>query len=251
MGGSITIRDLDGGEALAAAEDLQDTVWAFDPRGIVPAHVLHVAAHHGGIVLGAYHGSDLVGFCVGFLGRHEGAVCHVSHLLAVHPNWRGQGIGVALKRAQRDRAVGQGLDLMIWTFDPLQRRNAHLNLHVLGAQARRYHVNLYGPLNDSLNAGLPTDRLIAEWHLCRAPIRTETPPRTLLSLDLVLAPDALAAPAVSIAIPDDIVHLKAEDPETALRWRLAQRDAFGTALDAGFVVRDSVQGMHVLVKEGA
>ncbi|HZU14604.1 MAG TPA: GNAT family N-acetyltransferase [Chloroflexota bacterium] len=246
---ATAIRDLTDARDFAQAEDLQDVVWSFDPRGIVPAHVLYVAANDGGIVLGAYEGDKLAGFCLGFLGRYQDQLCHVSHLLAVHPDHRGQGIGTALKQAQRDRALSQGLDLMIWTFDPLQRRNAYLNLHVLRAEARTYRVNLYGDLNDSLNAGLPTDRLIAEWHLAAPSGRRKRQPVPLLAPDLTLDTAALTAATVSIAIPGDIGREKREDPSGAHRWRMAQREAFERALSAGFVAHDVIDGAYVLDKE--
>src|SRR6516225_7668648 len=123
---------------MAEIEELQKVVWGFDARGIVPSYLLHVIDLAGGILLGAYLDGKMVGFAFGFLGQSGELTFHFSHMLGVHPDYQGRGIGEALKRQQREIALAQGLGLMVWAFDPLESRNAHFNLHKLGAYSFTY-----------------------------------------------------------------------------------------------------------------
>jgi chorismate synthase len=261
----ITITDVHKPTQLRAVEELQMVVWGFEPRSVVPAHVLYTVSTSGGILLGAYAEESLVGFVLGFLGRREGRLYHASHMLGVHPDYRGRGIGAALKWRQRERALEQGLDLMTWTFDPLEARNAHLNLHTLGAYSRTYIEDLYGDLGDRLNRGLPTDRLVAEWEL-RNPLRlsplaapisllTNDAGKPLLQLDEQADPARVrgheAASVYSVAIPANIQRLKREDPALSLAWRLAVRSALCWAFARGYVARDFVAGAYILIRNQA
>lgn len=249
---AVTIHDINDQASCRAIEELQAEIWGFEPRGVVPAHVLFTVGTSGGIVLAARDEGQLVGFVLGFLGRKDKHLCHVSHMLGVHPDFRGRGIGEALKRRQRERALEQGLDLMIWTFDPLEARNAHFNLHKLGAFSRIYRENLYGDLGDRLNRGLPTDRLLVEWELGLSPVvhePSEPPPIPILlnrsgepALELDRA--YLGAP-LSIAMPADIQHLKQSDAERAMAWRVALRRALTWAFAQGYVVSDVADGAYI------
>jgi len=174
-------------------EALQRKAWRCKDVEIVPAHYFQAQLHHGGCLLGAYSGDTLSGFVFAF--RAPGYL--YSHLAAVDPSFQGQGIGYALKMAQREWALERGFESIRWTFDPLQKINAHLNLHKLGAVGVAYHIDYYGRLDDELNAGLPSDRLEVEWPLdsrrhdilrrLKAPDEVDLPSRLRLRQDLSTA----------------------------------------------------------------
>ncbi len=147
-----------------ACERLQAGVMGLADLEIIPYQILQSFAKSGGAVIGAFDDADLIGFVAGYTGLLEdGTPYHRSQRLAVAPEHRGQGVGEALKRAQADHVRRYGLRLMCWTFDPLLSRNAHLNLHKLGATSRRYIENAYAASSSRLNAGAPIDRLWVEW----------------------------------------------------------------------------------------
>lgn len=152
-------------EDLQGCVDLQIAVWGYSDGDVIPRRMFVVAQRIGGQVLGAFDGGRLVGFAMGLPGYREGSTYLHSHMLAVLPEYRDAGLGRRLKLAQREEAMAQGLDLIEWTFDPLEIKNAHLNLERLGAIARRYQADFYGPSTSPLQGGLPTDRLYAEWWL--------------------------------------------------------------------------------------
>ncbi len=162
----FTIRRLHATEEYHAAEELQGAAWGIlDRVDITPAHVLVTAQKNGGLVLGAFEpGGEMVGFLFGFLGTTaDGNLKHVSHQMGVHPQYRGLNLGYLLKRAQRGEVRRQGLDLITWTYDPLETVNASLNLTQLGAVNSTYLRNVYGEIRDSLNRGLPSDRFQVDW----------------------------------------------------------------------------------------
>src|SRR5262249_51451244 len=131
---------------------------------VVPVATMAGAQKVGGLVLGAFDQADtLVGFTFAFLGRLRGQLVLYSQLGGVDPSLQGSGIGRVLKLEQRRRAQAMGIDAVVWAFDPLQASNAAFNLGVLGAVCREYAVDMYGSRTDVLNAGLATDRLLAEW----------------------------------------------------------------------------------------
>jgi predicted GNAT superfamily acetyltransferase len=145
--------------------ELQIAVWGYSESDLIPKRVFIVADAIGGQVIGALAGEDLVGFAMSLPGYREGTAYLHSHMLAVLPAYRNAGVGRRLKLAQRADALARGIDRMEWTFDPLEIKNAHLNIARLGAIARRYKRNFYGPSSSPLQGGLPTDRLVAEWWL--------------------------------------------------------------------------------------
>jgi predicted GNAT superfamily acetyltransferase len=145
--------------------ELQLAVWGYSDGDLIPKRVFIVASRIGGQVLGAFAGDTIVGFAMSFPGYRNGKPYLHSHMLAVLPEYRNAGLGRRLKLAQRDDALARGIDLMEWTFDPLEIKNAHLNIARLGAIARRYKRDFYGPSTSPLQGGLPTDRLYAEWWL--------------------------------------------------------------------------------------
>jgi predicted GNAT superfamily acetyltransferase len=155
-------QDLDEMRACVA---LQKEVWNFTDIELVPLRMFVVAEKVGGQVIGAFENNQLVGFAFAIpavRGRH---LFLYSHMLAVRKQYRNSGLGRRLKLVQRDDALARGFELMEWTFDPLEIKNAYLNIGKLGAIARRYNINQYGITSSPLQGGLPTDRLVAEWWL--------------------------------------------------------------------------------------
>ncbi len=144
---------------------LQREVWGFSDAEMVPLHLFVVAPKIGGQVIGAFHGPEMIGFALSVPGTRHGRSYLHSHLLAVVPAYRNAGIGRRIKLFQREEALGRGIELIEWTFDPLEIKNCWLNLEKLGAIARRYNLNQYGATTSALHGGLPTDRLVAEWWL--------------------------------------------------------------------------------------
>lgn len=163
--GSLTLRTCHTVGEFRQALQLQKEVWNFDDADLVPVRLFVVGEKIGGHVLGAYAGKDMVGFAYGLPGLRGGHTYLHSHMLAVHEQYRNSGLGRALKLFQRELCLVQGLDLIEWTFDPLEIKNAYFNIERLGAIARRYTVNQYGITSSPLQGGLPSDRLIAEWWL--------------------------------------------------------------------------------------
>ena len=161
----ITIRKCAGIDELNACVALQKEVWNFSDLDLIPLRMFVVSQKIGGQTIGAFHGDDLVGFTFSIPGSRAGHAYLHSHMLAVRDSFRNHGLGRKLKLAQREDAIQQGFELLEWTFDPLEIKNAHLNLSRLGAIARRYSVNHYGHSSSPLQGGLPTDRLVAEWWL--------------------------------------------------------------------------------------
>ncbi len=265
---SIVIRPVQTVDEYHACEALQRRVWAMpDDREVVPLHLLMAVHRNGGLLLGAFDDDRLLGIVFGFPGfTADGKLKHCSHMTGVDPQCQGTGIGFQLKLAQRDSALAQGLDLVTWTFDPLEGRNAHLNFRKLGVVCRAYVRDYYGPLTDGLNAGLPTDRFQVEWWIAservqqrlaggtasprsgpiaRANITSHTP-QGLLEPG-VLELDA-SAPTVKVEVPADYQTIKSADPSLALAWRQASRQMFESYFAAGYAAIDfvshQVEGMR-------
>ena len=163
--GKIEIRHLFTLEQFERCVVLQLEVWGYSDGDLIPRRVFLVAQRIGGQVIGAFDGDTIVGFAMALPGFRDGHSYLHSHMLAVLPEYRNAGLGRRLKLAQRDDALARGFDLMEWTYDPLEIKNAHLNIARLGAISRRYKADFYGPSSSPLQGGLPTDRLYAEWWL--------------------------------------------------------------------------------------
>jgi predicted GNAT superfamily acetyltransferase len=162
---NIRIESLTTFEQFERCVVLQLEVWGYSDGDVVPRRVFIIAQRIGGQVIGAFDGDTQIGFAMSLPGYRGGQPYLHSHMLAVLPQYRNQGIGRRLKLAQRDDAIARGFTLMEWTFDPLEIRNAHLNIARLGIIVRRYQPDFYGPSSSPLQGGLPTDRLYAEWWL--------------------------------------------------------------------------------------
>lgn len=237
----IEIRLVRTHDEFAACEAMSRDIWGAAERNVVPRELLLTMQHNGGLVHGAFLPEGrLVGFCFAFLGKRDGQPRLCSHQLGVLPEFRGSGIGIALKQAQRYDALRQGYELVTWTFDPLEARNAYINLHRLGCIARLYGRDHYGAMEDDLNRGLPSDRFEAEWWLRRPKPRIAADPPVMLRVgingepvreDLELGPRSTAL----IAVPPDFQEVKRQNLELAVRWRMESRAAFEAALAAGLI----------------
>ena len=152
-------------EEFRACVALQKEVWNFTDAELVPLRMFVVADKVGGQVMGAFDGKTMVGFALSVPGTRSGHVYLHSHMLAVRKEYRNGGLGRRMKLMQRQDALARGIELIEWTFDPLEIKNAYLNIEKLGAISRRYNINQYGITSSPLQGGLPSDRLIAEWWL--------------------------------------------------------------------------------------
>ena len=161
----IVIRKCRELDEMRACVALQKEVWNFSDADLVPLRMFVVAEKVGGQVIGAFDGTELVGFGLAIPGFRGGHSYLHSHMVAVRSGYRDRGLGRRIKFFQREDALARGFDLIEWTFDPLEIKNAYLNIEKLGAIARRYNVNQYGITSSPLQGGLPTDRLVAEWWL--------------------------------------------------------------------------------------
>jgi len=177
---SILIRNCHGLDEMRACVALQKEVWNFTDADLVPLRMFVVGEKIGGQVIGAFEGKELVGFASAILGVRGGRSYLHSHMLAVRQARQNAGLGRRIKLFQREDAIARGFELIEWTFDPLEIKNAHLNIERLGAIARRYNINQYGITSSPLQGGLPTDRLVAEWWLkskrVQSRLRGETKP---------------------------------------------------------------------------
>jgi len=162
---SIVIRKCHQLDEIRACVALQKEVWNFSDADLVPLRMFVVAEKIGGQVIGAFAGNEMVGFALSVPGARGGHLYLHSHMLAVRKQHQNAGLGRRIKLFQRDDALARGFELIEWTFDPLEIKNAYLNIEKLGAIARRYSVNQYGITSSPLQGGLPTDRLVAEWWL--------------------------------------------------------------------------------------
>ena len=162
---AIALRNCTELEEFRACVALQKEVWGFADNELVPLRIFSLAPKIGGQVIGAWDGETLVGFAFSIPGTRSGHPYLHSHMLAVKEGYRDTGLGRRIKLFQREDAIAHGYELLEWTFDPLEIKNAYLNLERLGAIARRYNINQYGITSSPLQGFLPTDRLVAEWWL--------------------------------------------------------------------------------------
>jgi predicted GNAT superfamily acetyltransferase len=220
----ITVRPVASPAEYHDCQEIQRRAWGITEEGyVVPVATMISVQHAGGLVLGAFDGERLVGFAFAYLGRVRGRWALYSQLAGVDPSVQAGGIGGRLKLAQRAWAKEQGLDLVAWSFDPLQAGNANFNLHRLGACSVTYQVNYFGERSDALNAGLDTDRLLVEWPVDDHPIRWQDE-------------------VIEIDIPPNLAGLKERDPARARAWQLRVREAFQRAFAAGYVAMDFGRG---------
>ncbi len=213
----IEVRALTTPEEFRVAVELQQTIWGFDAVDLLPARLFVVAGKIGGHSFGAFHNGQMIAFCLSIPGLKPGGRYYLhSHMLGVAKAYRNQGVGRMLKLKQREDALERGIDLIEWTFDPLELKNAYFNIERLGAVVQRYVRNQYGQTSSQLHGGLPTDRCTAEWWL------------TSERVTCAIKGQPFARPAVEerIAIPADIDRLRNNDPRRAREIQEAASDRF-------------------------
>ena len=195
----VIIRKAETPADYAALQRAQRLSWGIsDDSYVVPIATMIGAQHHGGLVLGAFlPNGEAAGLSFAFLGRTEGRLCLYSQLTGIVPEYQSLGLGRKMKYTQRDYCREQGIPCIVWAFDPFQPGNARFNLSILGATSNRYLDDMYGPRFDALNAGVPTDRLIAEWEVDAEPREILGEPRVLLDL-----PNPVNRTAVASAFRD-------------------------------------------------
>jgi predicted GNAT superfamily acetyltransferase len=167
-GSQILIRELATEPELREVVALQKTIWGFEDADLLPFRMMVVATKIGGQLLGAFDADGMVAFCMAIPGIKTPLKPYLhSHMLGVLPEYRNAGLGRQLKMRQKEDALARGIDLIEWTFDPLDMKNAYFNIERLGAIVRRYMRNQYGISSSVLHGGLPTDRCVAEWWIAR------------------------------------------------------------------------------------
>ena len=230
----IEIRVVDTPVDLRRLVVLLNQVWG-TITPLVGVELLRALGYTGAYVAGAFSDNRMVGGSLGFLGRHNGELVLHSHVTGILPGVRKTGLGRQMKLHQRQWAAEQGLDTIVWTFDPLVRRNAWFNVGVLGASVDAYLVDFYGPMADSVNGRDPSDRLLVAWST-RGPLpATDHLP--------VVPPGTIAVPT-----PNDIVVLRRTDPAAASGWRLRLREELGAPLtDGAKVVGFTRQGDYLVL----
>ena len=242
----VDVRELHDVAELRLAQRLFEEIWrpAADSPPPVTAELLRALAHAGDYVSGAWAGERLAGACMGFLSAPARRALH-SHIAGVAPGTQRRGVGFALKLHQRAWALGHGLPLAVWTFDPLVARNAWFNLAKLRARPTAYLEDFYGPMTDAVNAGVASDRLLLAWRLDDPAVaaacagRPLQPPPVEAEAALTVGPglEPVAhqpdTPAVTVALPPELEPL---DPGQRRAWRQAVREALGGRLAAGAAV---------------
>lgn len=199
----------------------------------IPLDLLRALSDAGGMVLGMFADQELIGGAVGFRSADDPAHLH-SHMVGVHPDRHRLGVGSALKHHQRDWCLARGIHHMSWTFDPLRRRNALFNINRLGAVGHTYLVDHYGPIDDALNAGVPTDRVLVRWNLDHD--RHQVPVTAEPILDVGDDGEPLPVESGGAGDTGGAVRLRLPvtvAPQHALAWRVAVRDAMAPWLAVG------------------
>jgi predicted GNAT superfamily acetyltransferase len=273
----VQIRDLTTIDEFRQVVALEQAIWGYTDQGdLVTVPVFIFTVHRGATLIGAIEpGGAMVGFAYAVIGLKDGRPMQWSHMAGVLPAFRG-GLGYRLKLAQRERALAQGLDLIEWTFDPLQAMNAHFNFAKLGCVADEYAANFYGESTSALHRGTPTDRLVASWKIAEPHVlRRLEQPAALRAR----AQDVMDAPVVNqtrtaggwrevtaidltredrrvwIEIPTGFTDMQQQAPERALKWRLDVRQMFEAYVGRGYravdfvLQREAGFGRYLLVIE--
>lgn len=272
----MIIRPLTTLEECRHVAAMERTVWGYsDAEDVVPPPVLIVSIKRGGILLGAFDdGGTMLGFVYSMAAIKDGRPSQWSHMLGVMPEMRAAGVGARLKLAQREAALDMGMDLIEWTYDPLQAANAHLNFAKLGIVVDEYEENIYGDSSSLLHRGTPTDRFIAEWRLSEPHVE-----RRIAGFGLPVLRDSSVwgAPVVNpsqpgepwrqpgesdltiddrrvlVEVPMGFSEMLERDPGLAQRWRMSTREIFQTYFAKGyravdfFLAREEGRGQDPLV----
>ncbi len=247
-------------EEYLAVEEIQRDAWGLGTVAPVPATIQKALQENGGLLLGAFAGPTLVGYTMGFLGREGTQLFHFSHQTAVRRSEQNRHLGTELKLYQREEVLAQGLDEIRWTFDPLQSKNAALNIRRLGGRPVRYYPHYYGTMGDAINVGLETDRLLLVWSIASPQVKERLllgPPSpdsdaARLRASFALCQTAVRpagprvpvsarapeGPEINIEIPYDLARVRQMDPGATGHWRTVTREAFQAAYRGGYEVDD-------------
>jgi predicted GNAT superfamily acetyltransferase len=271
----LTYRDLTTLEEFAQVVELERVIWGPGYDEVVPVPILAVTVMRGGILVGAFDGAVMIGFVYSLAGLKSGKPMQWSHMLGVLDEYRNAGAGRELKLLQRQRTLAMGLDLVEWTYDPMQAMNAHLNFAKLGVVVEEYEENVYGESSSPLHRGNPTDRFVAEWWVREPHVERRLAPSgriTLRTNELAnaeavnrVAPSgewlesvdvdlSLDARRLLVHIPMGFTEMLAGNPELALAWRICTRAIFTTYFGRGYKAvdfmlnRGSGQGTYLLVR---
>lgn len=259
----VRIRELDRVADLEAVCQLYERIWAFgDKAAPVSSELLRALSKAGSYVVGAFEGDELIGACVGFFAPPAEHALH-SHIAGVSPGARGRSVGFALKVHQRAWALQRGVDEVAWTFDPLLGRNAYFNLTKLAATPAEYLVNFYGRMEDGLNRGDESDRLLVRWRLedasvvaaCAGQAPVPAPAPAAATAAWALSASATGEPVrgeavtstVLVHVPPQIELLRVSQPALAARWRRALRETLGGLLADGGRIRGFHRSSHYVV----
>jgi len=242
VSGAVTIRKCEALEEMRACFALQKEVWNFTDAELVPIRIFVLAAKIGGQVIGAFDRKELVSFALAIPGMRNGYPFIYSHMLAVRQQYRNGGLGRRMKLFQRDDALARGFELMEWTFDPLEIKNAYFNMERLGAIVRRFVPNQYGMTTSHLHAGLPTDRLVAEWWVGSERVNATIDGR----------PFQRPLPEARVAVPANIAQLRADHLERARKIQAGIGEQFQEYFRRGLAVigfeRTAEAGVYLIGK---
>ncbi|GAA0426962.1 MAG: GNAT family N-acetyltransferase [Bacillota bacterium] len=237
---NIVIQKITEMDALESILHLENQIWG----NATPVHQTYTAINNGGLMLGAYDGDKLIGFSYSFTGYDGQEVYLYSHMLGLLPDYRKAGLGERMKRKQAEIADQMGYEKMIWTFDPLQSLNAYLNMNKLGATGVKYKENYYGDMDDGLNRGMATDRIIIEWHWNEDKslenVQTVIEEQVLLlekegmPISNLHADQNLKENAYFVSVPNNIQEIKSNQLELAIDWRMKTRAVFNCLFKQGY-----------------
>ena len=236
----MDIKELEHMPQMHELAELFATIWGRPGEPPLDSSTLQALSHSGNYVVAAYTGTHMVGGLVGWLGGHPPDHLHLhSHILGVLPDTETRGVGFSLKQHQRTWCMDRGVTSIEWTFDPLVRRNAYFNLVKLGADAVEYLVDFYGPMDDGINTGDESDRVLVRWNL-----HSEKAAFAAAGSPLDLRP---GAGALLVPVPEDIVATRRDDPELARRWRHRLREDLGGAMSRGYRVTGFTGGFEYVL----
>lgn len=261
---SITYKRIQDIEDIHEVVLLQAEIWS--PETVSPLPQLVASIHNGGIIIGAFFEDKLIGFCYGFAGFKNGESYLISHMAGILPDFQNYGVGYQLKLKQREWAIDYGYKKIVWTYDPLEIRNGYFNLCKLGAYSRQYISSYYGEMNDKLNKGLTTDRLLIEWDICSNRVdkaiqgvslnKTNNEYSSLLTWEKngeFASSPSLSKKYISyqqdgyiVPVPSNIQLLKQKRPELAQSWRYAIRKVLSEALLNSYVITGVHKEMNSL-----
>jgi predicted GNAT superfamily acetyltransferase len=255
----ISVRPVRTLSDLRRCHEIQRAVWGYSDLMVFPYTILVSMQNNGGVLLGAYVNDELMGFVTGYLGMAGTKLYLFSQRMGVLPEYQSLGLGFRLKVAQREQMLRQGIDIIVWTYDPLEGKNATLNIEKLGGIVRYYARDIYGYIQNPLQTGLTTDRFLLEWHLMSDRVRERVRGRYqrarveewLSGQDIPLVnyaswegdlPRPLAADLeieddqILVQVPPDLQRIKGYDLSIARAWREITRVIFETYFQRGYVV---------------